>query len=342
MAYQYVCYSISFWMDTKGNAFSLDENRKKKIIVLSPDEAGYSDIFSVKGLIMAASILRDKKLEQETKVYYETVLNCIRNNRFRTDQENLNPKNNEVFVEGKSSHAPKMIAIGMCTLFYELYHNTQYINDGFDLINDIFSEYVNYDNKFQSYQKYDMPEFINSESAPYTDEGHVISIPGHIMELVGFVGKFFHAIEKDPKLSEKQKADINKINSMLTSFFIHNFRLGFKMGYGMYNSVSLDTRKPINSDMPWWSLPETIRAAAYTYRIASEDQKKDIMSILADTSNVFLKRYINDKVYCMAYQTLDEFGSPIHMVPATPDADPGYHTGLSIIDFMNIWSNLLE
>jgi hypothetical protein len=37
----------------------------------------------------------------------------------------------------------------------------------------------------------------------------------------------------------------------------------------------------------------------------------------------------------MAVQTLDKNGQPVDIIPATPDADPGYHTGLSIIDFLN-------
>ena len=36
----------------------------------------------------------------------------------------------------------------------------------------------------------------------------------------------------------------------------------------------------------------------------------------------------------MAVQTVDEEGRPVDVIPATPDADPGYHTGLSIIDFL--------
>ena len=33
-----------------------------------------------------------------------------------------------------------------------------------------------------------------------------------------------------------------------------------------------------------------------------------------------------------AAQTLDADGRCVDRVPATPDADPGYHTGLSLID----------
>jgi len=37
----------------------------------------------------------------------------------------------------------------------------------------------------------------------------------------------------------------------------------------------------------------------------------------------------------MAYQTIGADGRPVATIPATPDADPGYHTGLSIIDYLD-------
>ncbi len=36
----------------------------------------------------------------------------------------------------------------------------------------------------------------------------------------------------------------------------------------------------------------------------------------------------------MAYQTVNAQGDPVDVIPATSDADPAYHTGLSIIDFI--------
>ena len=56
----------------------------------------------------------------------------------------------------------------------------------------------------------------------------------------------------------------------------------------MYKSVSLNTRKPINSDMPWWSLPEIIRAAAYIYPLSAGQEKKDFFFILKGSLNVIL------------------------------------------------------
>jgi len=60
----------------------------------------------------------------------------------------------------------------------------------------------------------------------------------------------------------------------------------------------------------------------------------DVRQVLADCSNAFLGRYVNPAVHLMAYQTRNARGEPIDVIPATPDADPGYHTGLAIIDFL--------
>jgi hypothetical protein len=50
-----------------------------------------------------------------------------------------------------------------------------------------------------------------------------------------------------------------------------------------------------------------------------------------------MNSFINPEVHLMAWQTRNLAGKPIELIPATPDADPGYHTGLSIIDFIRTW-----
>jgi hypothetical protein len=42
----------------------------------------------------------------------------------------------------------------------------------------------------------------------------------------------------------------------------------------------------------------------------------------------------------MAYQTRDECGLPVAAIPATADADPGYHTGLSLLDAIDVIEKL--
>lgn len=82
--------------------------------------------------------------------------------------------------------------------------------------------------------------------------------------------------------------------------------------------------------------PETIRAAAEVYEFTGDEEALDILQNCADA---FLNNYINPDVHHMAYQTRNANGEVVKVIPATPDADPGYHTGLSLIDAIKIMRN---
>ena len=64
--------------------------------------------------------------------------------------------------------------------------------------------------------------------------------------------------------------------------------------------------------------------------------------MLSGTFNCFdlwrptVSHYIKPGLNLMAIQTLNKNGHPVDVIPATPDADPDYHTGLSIIDYLEL------
>ena len=72
---------------------------------------------------------------------------------------------------------------------------------------------------------------------------------------------------------------------------------------------------------PWWSLPETIRAAALVFRATGDARAAGIW---ARADAAFFGRYWRAG-HGIAYQTLGPDG-PVDFTPATPDLDPGYHT----------------
>jgi hypothetical protein len=77
---------------------------------------------------------------------------------------------------------------------------------------------------------------------------------------------------------------------------------------------------------PWWSLPETARAAALV-REATGDP--EALAIWERADAAFFTHYWRPEAR-LAYQTRDSEG-PVDFVPATPDLDPGYHTCLSLL-----------
>lgn len=87
--------------------------------------------------------------------------------------------------------------------------------------------------------------------------------------------------------------------------------------------------------MPWWNLPETLRTAAELLLLCPADPARgEILQVAADCSNALVRNFVNRNCHLMAYQTVDCRGRPVDVIPGTPDADPAYHTGLSIIDFL--------
>ena len=122
---------------------------------------------------------------------------------------------------------------------------------------------------------------------------------------------------------------------------VHAAERNFANGYiahpgGISKAYDLVSRRHLNTDMPWWNLPETIRSAALAWNVASNgEERARCLEILRDTHNAF-RHFIRTDLHLMAYQTRSIEGKPIDAIPATADADPGYHTGLSLIDAIEI------
>ena len=106
---------------------------------------------------------------------------------------------------------------------------------------------------------------------------------------------------------------------------IASFRKGF-VGPGIALAISAGTGEVLDPLCPWWSLPETIRSAALCY---GRTGNAEALAVWKDAHQAFFSRYWRADPP-VAYQTMTADG-PIDYVPATPDLDPGYHTGLSLL-----------
>ena len=58
--------------------------------------------------------------------------------------------------------------------------------------------------------------------------------------------------------------------------------------------------------------------------------------------NTFFRNYLyENSPGRLAIQSRDENGNVIDSIPAVPDADPGYHTGLALMDCLAMIDRLL-
>ncbi len=136
---------------------------------------------------------------------------------------------------------------------------------------------------------------------------------GHGIEFVGF------ALEA---LGDGAERDLV---SILGRILQASFRAGF-IGPGLALTVSLDSGAVLDARCPWWSLPEAIRAAALFHARTGDPAS---LALWQQADAAFFGRYWRTAPPVAYQMMLDD--RPIDVVPATPDLDPGYHTGLSLL-----------
>jgi mannose/cellobiose epimerase-like protein (N-acyl-D-glucosamine 2-epimerase family) len=293
--------------------------------------ANFSDLFYSKGLLAAAAYLGKKELVLEAEKYFERVVGEIRAGIFASDQQSFDPKNKVAFVEGKLLQGPGMISLGGMALAARICDSGKWLDRAREMIECIFADHIN-TGQFEGFEKYDYWEAVDSSGRPWEENGQVLCDPGHALEFIGLALKCILQMRSDK--NPETAAFLERCRQHLPPLLKHCYKIGFAPDTGgIIKAFDLRCREPINTDMPWWSLPETIRAAAEIFEFTGDMEALDILKQCADS---FFANYLNPAVHSMAYQTRNAGGRVVEVIPATPDADPGYHTGLSLIDAIKI------
>lgn len=146
--------------------------------------------------------------------------------------------------------------------------------------------------------------------------------------------KFARAMRTSGAARPSQMRILDQHLAAMPALLKQNFANGFLPGpEGICKAFDLVTRRHLNTDMPWWNLPETIRAAALCWRDSNDGE---CLRIWAACHNAFIGHFVQPEVHLMSIQTRAEDGSISDAIPATADADPGYHTGLSLLDVIEV------
>jgi hypothetical protein len=251
----------------------------------------YADAFAAKGLVAAAAALAPETVRRRLATLAE-VIAAIESGRFQMDEKAV--LGSAALAAQADDFGPRMILLGAAGLLHRLGH----------------SDATAYADRFIAHildRHYDLPTGL-LRNVPGEDACNV----GHGIEFVGFALQHL-----------KADADIGLI-ATLERILVASFAAGF-VGPGITLSVSVATGKALSPYCPWWSLPETMRAAALVYARTRND---DVLAVWQAAHRAFFSLYWRADAG-VAYQTRTVDG-PVDYVPATPDLDPGYHTGLSL------------
>lgn len=297
---------------------------------LSPESAyNLSDIFCSRGLYAAAAALRDTGLAASARDYCLRTYRAVLEGRYESDQQQFDPKNPVLPIPGRISHAPFMLQIPTLTMLFR--DGVVDAREGIDLVAGIVSRHVNGSGRFPGLAEGDFLEFIDAEGGPF--QGKAVSDPGHALEFTGLAARFLSAAEARLGARNGTVSEIEAARSVLLGVFRRGFEAGFdRVHGGIVKLVDLSSGKILNADMPWWSLPETMRAALECMAFArGAEERAFLEDAFRSCGQALLEHYVSVKAHLLCVQTRGADGEIVGVIPAVPDADPGYHTGLSLI-----------
>ena len=294
---------LSFCMDLQG-----------KSRFAATEAYNYTDLFYAKGLFAAGMRIKNSSLAEKGKVLLNSVISSIDARTFQSDQHIFDPANRGGHAAGKYAQGPLMIALG----------GTALVRDSataIRLIEKILENHLN-TGKLSGLEKYDFAEAVDAAGQPWREkDGAIICDPGHALEFVGLACKNLLQTDDFPQ----------EIPQKLATIFKRAFDLGFQENSGIMKSFDLANRKPYDTNSPWWSLPEAIRAGvllAKLYPAEASELSSRIEKMLNNLFTIFAAQ----GTHGFACQTCDKNGKVVQVIPAVPDADPLYHTNLALID----------
>lgn len=332
---------ICFFMTPEGVPFTLDS--QSQLVPFAAGHVhpyGFSDLFSSKGMFAAADYLGDGAARSEALEYVGAVEDSMWDRTYTTDQIALDPINRVEYKEGAHAQGHLMIQIGAINLLVENGVDGA-IARGLRLVEHELATYANLDGRIPELQEGDFWENVDDAGQPFLEEdGSIFSDPGHSLEFIGLAAKFI-AVAESASPSTDQLQRLTTAKGYLPILLERNFDNGYFPGpRGISKGFDLVSRTHVNTDMPWWNLPETIRAAVYCCSQTGDEGVGTIcLRVFRDAHNALL-RYLRPDLHLMAYQTRNASGQPVDLIPATADADPGYHTGLSLIDTIGVIESL--
>lgn len=288
---------------------------------IDPSRAGAGDVFCAKGLLSSSSAsARRRGLEMLVAAAAK-----VRDGRYGSEQF---PEVSQWLHQGM-----KMLFLGAPRLVADLTGD-----DAEEIKQQVFAIAVEFMG-FVLEHHYDQQTGLFSEGIdPVTGEHSGLLDPGHCTEFVGLALSAMDSIERglgEDRLPEQWRRCFAAARAAFPRMLLTAFRLGYnRQQGGMCKEVNTRTGEILNADMPWWNLPETMRAAARLLPFA-DTAGEDCLEVIRLCHNAYFSHYLNRDLMLFPFQTRCGLtGAVKDVVPAVPEGDPLYHSNLSFIDML--------
>lgn len=290
-----------------------------------------SDLFCARGLYAYYHSFGDEAKAREAKTYLKDVIRAVLTDNLYSDQQSFHASQYKEASAELRRFGSRMICLGAVTLLLKLEEDQEALLWREELIETVLTLYWNKDKRWSTLPEDLLVEWIDANDQPARDEeGRIVIDAGHSVELVGLWAQ----------AQATTGIDVEKARIM-EKLLRANLEAGYHEVGGIAKKVDAEALEVLHPSLPWWSLPEALRAIALTEKLLDNPQWSQWSLLWFDKCfKAFDKNYYRPSACKIALQTIDTDGKPMDVIPATPDLDPGYHTGLALIDSYEVIASL--
>lgn len=321
---------VHFCMTAGGTPLEVVGHKNLRPAEYLMPESNYSDLFYARGLFAAGWELGWGDKAQEAATAFKKVMDDIENGRFLSDRQVFDPHTPVLYVPGKVGAGPFRTALSGLALFGAYNQETDWFGYAARFIARVLDLHVNLDGRIPELPEYDFFEETDLSGKPWEHNDEIISEPGRAIEFVALASKCLIRMQKKPE----HKETLARCLKIFPPLLVHQFELGFNpMAGGICRRFNLKTRKALSPNMPHWCLPAAMRAAALLIALDGKSKYRAALEkIIILASNAFAGKYLSPAVGMLAYPVRTADGKVANIVLETPDVDPAFYTGLSMID----------
>ncbi len=289
-----------------------------------PTRVGAGDIFCAKGLLSN----QDPAVQQRAFALLQRAAGLVRSNHDEVEQTAPPP--------GRG-HGMRMLMQGAGSCFARKAFDPAVRSAALDMAAGFLGEVLqaHYNPSTAVFAEYVDP--ASGNQLPILD-------PGHANELVGLGLGMIEQLERSP-LAQKHAGLIACARRELPRLLLKSTELGYNSRHpGLYKTVDSRTGAPLNSDMPWWNLPETMRAAVRACTVAETASiRTQCLELFRLCHNAYFSHYPNRANMLFPFQTRDgKTGHVLDVVPAVPEGDPLYHANGAFLDMLAVLERISQ
>ncbi len=229
----------------------------------------------------------------------------------------------------RKGYEGQMISIGASELLFTVSKAEEDLSRGLEVIRTLLEAYVVRGLGPGTL----MIDALDKDGRPLREDGRLKANPGHALEFVGLALQFFRSTAEASRDPASTAAMIEVLRDL--AFRYHD--IGRAPHGGIVGSLDAETGLVLRGDCPWWSSFEAVRTFAELCVTESDEEgKRRCVDRMGSYLDCIEAVYLKPSSIGIPVQTVSFSGAVVPVIPATPDIDAGYHTGMPLLDVYEI------